>query len=239
MKKYLALFLAIVLTLLLLTACGGGASAPVDDTAKDYETAKTIITNYARATLNAWKQGLNEKTMYKGKDNGKANDFDFDNMVELTGFDKAKMEEIVMEDTGYTDFHAVSKYSNKFQALHDEGRELVVRANIFSGLNGTKSYLTKDEYLAIVQNLEMVKYFYEKLYKDDLEKLLSNNSGENFENLKELKKYIEGVFDGCFSMEHNEYFELTYLFESNYRTVSDEIKTFCSDKLDVLLQLSV
>lgn len=239
MKKLVCIVLAVAFVLSIFTACATnteGTDVEVPNT--DYETGKTIVLNYAKGILNAWRYGLNEKLIYddESMDANSPERFDFDTLVNLTGFEKEKMKAKVMEERGYTDKRAINGYETKFYVEHNQGYKIVEKGDVLASLSNRNYELSVDQYKCIVRNMGMVKYFYEELYKSELDEILNRNSSEEFIKLKELKTYIDDVIVSSFDVEHyTDRFEFPYLFESNYRTVSSEVKNFCANNFDVML----
>ena len=90
----------------------------------------------------------------------------------------------------------------------------------------SKPQLRKDEYLVMVYNLEMVKYLFEKIGKDECDGILAKNSlsNESQQKLTALYEYTKTIHATC--LDDTQY---TFLFPDNFDIVSQKIQVLCAD----------
>ena len=219
MKRIISLFL-IVISLISLCSCSNSNTNSNIPSNKEYEETKALVSNYALALLKAWECGLNndvilkDETVFKDFDNPK--NVDMEQLVNVTGIEQAKIEEILYRDYGPLSMRTVNLYSSKF--YDHETAEKVQTHNVLLGLNGIEPETSVEQYTDIITNIAMVKYLYEQVYKGTLDAKTSSNTDAKYVKLKELKNYVDTTINNCLNKE-----KYTNAFKSNYIEVSREI----------------
>lgn len=219
MKK----IISILLTTVVLFALCSCASTPQEN---EYEKVKSIIVDYALATLTAWNYGFDDdfickdETIIKDWDNPK--NVDFEQLVSVTNIPKEKIEEIFIRDTGVISNKTVTNYSNKF--YEPDGEKKLGLYNSVATLSGYTLELSKSQYCDIIRNVRMVEYLFNQIYGSYLNSAMYSNSGYEYTKLKELKEYVDNI-----SIIFQKPDEYKYTFKSNYDLVTETIREKIED----------
>lgn len=232
MKKVIALILTLALLVGTVAGCAvnnvpsnNSNNATESNSDIMYEEARNYIIDYANAIMKAWKYGFNEDCIYENesiKDPSSSQIMDINCLAEVTGFTNAEIENVLHADMGdyVLSILTVNKYSTRFYCQHIGGFEELDTYNVLREWNGQPVQLNKDEYWAVIYNLEMVKLLFENIAKSKVDEILSQNetTSDKYRKLAELYEYVQKVHATCLDDD-----QFKYLFPDNYENVLREI----------------